>query len=177
MPETTVTDSSSTESYEPVLSWRVHPAGERKGLAILISILIAVLGMVASFWMANIYWGIFAIVLLFLSLEAFFLPSRFELSEKGIRLHKAFSHMERPWGHFRRMSIDSSGVTLSPFRKRNWLDSYRATRLTFAYGGAQVDPAPQEIYDFILGRIDTEAVLIEGLAQAGATSENKTEND
>ena len=169
MVENKVTDSTSAPSDDPILAWRVHPAQERKGLAILIAILIVVLGLFASVWMANIYWGIFAIVLLFLSLEAFYLPSRFELSEKGVKLHKVFSHMERPWTHFRRVSVDRSGISLSPFRKRNWLESYRAMRLTYVYGGRQVDPAPEQIHEFIFGQIDREAVVVEGLEPSGDT--------
>lgn len=150
---------------EPVLAWGIHPASERKGMAVMIVALIAFLGVLTSLWMANIYWGIFAIVLLFLSLEAFFLPSRFELSEKGVRVYKAFSKVDRPWNHYRRVSSDQTGITLSPFRRRNWLEAYRATRLGFRSGALQYDPSPEVVSEFILSHIDRETVLIEGLEQ------------
>jgi hypothetical protein len=169
MPEAreTIKGTEPKPSDTPILAWKIHPAAERKGMAIMIVFLIAFLGVVASLWMRNIYWGIFAIVLLFLSLEAFFLPSKYELSERGVRIHKAFSNADRPWNHYRRVSVDRTGITLSPFRGRNWLEAYRATRLGFQFGGRQRDPAPADIRALILDHIDRESVLIEGLDENG----------
>ncbi len=148
------------------LSWRVHPAAERKGVAILICCLIFVLGLLTTFWMANIYWGFFAFVLLFLSLEAFFLPSRFELGESGVTTAKVFStSIEKPWDYYRRVTFTRREITLSPFRRRNWLDNYRSTRLVFSRIDDPDAPGSERVQEYILQHIDHQKVIIEGLGK------------
>jgi len=155
-----MTDLEETKGES--LVWRVHPAGERKGVACGIGFVIVTLSALTASWMGNIYWGFLSFMLLFLSLEAFFLPSRFELSEKGIKVYKIFSSIEKPWSHYRRVTFDRLGITISPFRKRNWLDSYRATRLVFSRKHAPSEPDRKRVRDFILQHIDLERVSIEG---------------
>ncbi len=154
---------------EPVrMVWRVHPAAERRGVALLVISLILILSILAGFWMqGNFYWSLFAFVVLFLSLEAFFLPSRFELDASGVTVKKPFSRVVRPWDHFRRVGFDRVGITLSPFRRRHWLDSYRSVRLRLsrASGG----PTPAEVRGFILAHVDTASVRIEGAEDSRAT--------
>jgi hypothetical protein len=124
------------------------------------------LSALAAMWMEGAYWGLFAFGVLFLSLEAFFLPSSFELSEEGVAVRKSFSRVERPWGHFRRVVFDPVGVTLSPFARRHWLEAYRGTRLRFARPAAgRETPAPEEVWRFILAHIDLEEVQVVGLPE------------
>lgn len=181
------------------LGWRVHPAAERPTTGILVLAAILVLSFLAGLWMGGPYWGAFAFVVLFLSLEAFFLPGSFELSEQGVVVKKPFSRAERPWEHFRRVVFDRAGVTLSPFARRSWLETYRALRLRYptraaaarrgpsggetramgAAGDAQAEgvavPAPEEIQAFILAQIDREKVAVVGLADGNAEGEDKGE--
>ncbi len=148
------------------LAWRVHPAAERRGTGIAVLALMITLSALAAMWMEGAYWGLFAFGVLFLSLEAFFLPARFELSEEGVTVRKAFSRVERPWGQFRRVIFDPVGVTLSPFARRHWLEAYRGTRLRFARPAAGRDtPAPEEVRRFILAHIDLEEVRVVGLPE------------
>ncbi len=147
------------------LAWRVHPAADRLGLGIVVFGLIVALSVLVGFWMEGIYWSFFAFAVLFLSLEAFFLPSRFELTADGVTVHKPFSNMTRPWDHFRRVVFDPVGVTLSPFARRHWLESYRAVRLRFGTPerGEGSDPTREEVRRFVIEHVDPERVHIEGL--------------
>lgn len=144
--------------------WRVHPAAERRGVAAAVFGMVLVLSVLAAFWMEGVYWGLFAFAVLFLSLEAFFLPCRFELTEEGVVVRKPFASVSRPWGHFRRVIFDRVGVTLSPFGRRHWLESYRAIRLRFKTGkAAGGEPTRQQVRDYVLAHIDAQQVGVEGL--------------
>ena len=146
--------------------WRVHPAAERPRMGLLVALLVVVLSILAGLWMKQVFWSLFAMMVLFLSLEAFFLPSRFELGADGVAVKKPFSRLTRPWSYFRRVTFDEAGASLSPFAQRRWIEPYRAIRLTY---GAAGDSAA--VRDFILAQIDREKVGIEGL---GVTPEEKS---
>lgn len=81
-------------------------------------------------------WGAFGAVLILLSLEGFFLPTRYEISERAISVRRTFSRSEREWGTIRRVYEDAHGVTLSPFAGRHVLEPYRAIRVLFDGGDA-----------------------------------------
>jgi len=153
------------EASAPVpeaIAWRVHPALERPGLGALILALVVVLSVLIGLWMEGPYWSVFAFGVLFLSLEAFFLPSRFELGAQGVVVRKPFSQASRPWDQFRRVVFDPVGVTLSPFSRRHWLDPYRSVRLRFGCGRDRSQGADQEgVRRFILAHLDAERVVIE----------------
>jgi hypothetical protein len=96
-------------------------------LVIVVSILLAT-------WMRSPFWGIFAAGALFLSLEAFFLPTRYEIGPEGISVRKVFSRTTVEWQRVRRVYEDRNGLTLSPFRRRSFMEPYRATRVLFDGG-------------------------------------------
>ncbi len=151
------------------LAWRVHPAGERPGLGALILALIVGCSVLVGIWMGGAYWGVFAFGVLFLSLEAFFLPSRFELDAQGVVVHKPFSQASRPWNQFRRVVFDPFGVTLSPYSRRNWLDPYRSVRLRFPGGGrASAGPDREQVRRFVLAHVDAAQVTVEDFEQKAA---------
>lgn len=147
------------------LTWRVHPAAERPALALVVGALILLLGVLAGVWMGSPYWGVFATVVLLLSLEAFFLPASFELSESGVRVRKPFSQVERPWDAFRRVVFDPAGVTLSPFAERRWIEPYRALRLRYRTGSsAGEDDLPARVRECLLAHCDPQRVRMVGLS-------------
>jgi hypothetical protein len=147
-----------------VLAWRVHPAAERWGLAVGISAMILALSVLTALWMQTAYWGIFAGLVLFLSLEGFYLPSRFQLGTEGVEVRKPFSRVVREWGTFRSAWFDRVGVTLSPFGRRHWLEPYRGIRLRYGVGPAA--PRRAEVQRFLLAHLDLEQVTLGGLSAA-----------
>lgn len=148
---------------EPVtaeIAWRVHPAAERKGMAAFVLGLILLLSVLAAAWMRGAYWGLFAFGVLFLSLESFFLASRYALGPEGVRVERAFSKSERPWSAFHSAWFDGLGVTLSPFGRRHWLETYRALRVR--YGRPPAAPSREAVNAYLLAHLDPAQVQFHG---------------
>ncbi|MCC7141825.1 MAG: hypothetical protein IT349_06945 [Candidatus Eisenbacteria bacterium] len=104
-------------------------------MAVLVAILIIATGL--GVLTASSFWGVFGAVVLFLSLEGFYFPTRYELSAEGVSVARMSSRSVRPWDTFRRVYQDRAGLTLSPYRGRRFMEPYRAIRLLFD-GGDQV---------------------------------------
>ncbi len=122
-------------SDEPEVVWRSHPFRERRGAGLLVLGVLLILAAGLAITTASGFWGIFGFVVLFLSLEGFFLPTRYQLDGDGVKVARALgSRTTRPWSSFRRVEVDSRGMTLSPYRDRSWLEPYRAVRLLFDGG-------------------------------------------
>ena len=81
--------------------------------------------------MRSWFWGAFASGILFLSLESFFLPTHYELGEMELSVRRAFSSSRNGWATFRRIYRDRHGLTVSPYRRRTFLEPYRAQRILF----------------------------------------------
>lgn len=111
------------------MAWTVHPVKERPRLGFLVVGIILAMSVGSWFWTKSAFWPLFCFLVLFLSLESFFFPTRFELEEGKLIVHRRFSHSEREWSIFRRCQIDRDGMTLSPYRKPNFMDGYRSIRL------------------------------------------------
>lgn len=120
------------------LVWVSHPLLRRRGLGTLVGLGMAVAALALGFWTRSLLWGVFSAGVLFLSLESFFLPSRYEAGVSELVVQKAFSTGRTPWATFRRVYEDRHGLTLSPYRRRTFLEPYRSTRLLFDGGEAAV---------------------------------------
>jgi hypothetical protein len=128
---------------EAALAWVSHPARSRPARGLVLGGLLVLLGVLLGFWMRSVFWGVFAAGVLFLSLESFFLPTRYELGEQELSVRRLFSASRNPWGSFRRVYRDRHGLTLSPFRRRTFLEPYRAQRLLF--DGADAEAVCAEV--------------------------------
>ncbi|MBM3316223.1 MAG: hypothetical protein FJY75_00050 [Candidatus Eisenbacteria bacterium] len=159
-------ESAQQAREEPAgLDWRTHPAAERRGVAAGVTLLMLAMAVLTGFWMGGAYWGVFAFLVLFLSLESFFLPTTYELRAAGIIVRKPFSRAERSWDAFRSAWCDGYGVTLSPFARRHWLESYRGIRLRLPARGG---PGAEELRSWLRERLDPERVEFHGLkSEAG----------
>lgn len=114
---------------EAALEWTVHPFRGRRGLGWTVLAAIGLLSVGAGLLGRAWFWGIFSFVVLFLSVESFYFPTRFALSAEKLVVVRRFSRSEREWGAFRRCLVDPRGITLSPFSRSSWLEAYRAIRL------------------------------------------------
>jgi hypothetical protein len=70
-----------------------------------------------------------AFAILFLSLSAYFLPTRYRIDGDGVEVATAFGRTSRPWSGLATYVADARGVSLSPYRRASWLDAYRGVRL------------------------------------------------
>lgn len=114
---------------EMTLEWTVHPVRERPRLGVLVFGIILAMSAGAWFWTKSVFWPLFAFLVLFLSLESFYFPTRFLLDEGKLTVFRRFSRSEREWTIFRRCQLDRDGMTLSPYRKPTFMDGYRSIRL------------------------------------------------
>lgn len=133
-----------------LLSWSSHPARRRPGQGLAVLLLILILAVASGLWSRSIGWGVFAGLVLTLSLESFFFPTHYELAEMGPRIRRTFSRSAREWPQFRRVFEDRHGLTLSPFRGRRWLEPYRALRLLFDGGD------PERICELVRGKVSAD---------------------
>ena len=113
------------------LEWRSHPFGERPVLGAIVLAGIVAFSIAAGVWGKAWFWSGFCFAVLFLSLESFYFPTRFIMSEEKLVVIRRFSRSEREWKVFRRCMVDRQGITLSPFIKSNLLEAYRAIRLRY----------------------------------------------
>lgn len=138
------------------LDWTVHPFQQRRALGVWVLIVIIAASLLASVWARGWFWGVFSFLVLFLSLESFYFPTRFHLDEGKLVVFRRFSRSEREWGIFRRCYLDPDGLILSPFRKSTWLEEYRAIRLRFGRGNRD------EVIAYVRGRLTPDVDWIEG---------------
>jgi hypothetical protein len=141
---------------EDPLDWTVHPFRNRPGMGWGILILILGMSTGAVLYAGSVFWGIFCFAVLFLSLESFYFPTRFVLTPEKLMVSRRFSRSEREWRIFRRCYADPVGLTLSPFTRSNWLESYRSIRLRFgtdnrdrvvAYVRDRLEPSAEWVFD------------------------------
>ncbi len=98
------------------LRWTAHPFRERRGAAILGLILIASVT-AASYWASGgLVWGYLAAPVLLVSLNRFFMPSRYEMDEAGITARYPFTTCRREWQDVERWASDDHGAILLPKR-------------------------------------------------------------
>jgi hypothetical protein len=122
----------------PPLEWTVHPFCERRRFGVIILVVIGAVSVLCALWARGVFWGLFSFAVLFLSLESFYFPTRFVLEERKLTVIRRFSRSEREWGLFRRCYADGGGLTLSPFTRSSWLETYRAIRIRFDRGNREM---------------------------------------
>lgn len=117
------------EQPEP-FTWRAHPARRRPVAAVFAAgVIVAVAAACAL--STNIYWGVLAFVLLVLSLQRFFFPSRFTIDEQGVTARYLLGTKSYGWSEIRRFCHDCHGVHLSTRGRPSRLDGYRGMQLLF----------------------------------------------
>jgi hypothetical protein len=121
-------DALTQERADEVV-WRIWPARQRPLTAIVLIAGALVLGVLVSRGTQDKVLGIAAPVFVLASLSSFLLPTEYRLTREAIEVKSLGVVRSRPWSEMRRFEEDRSGVFLSPFEKRSWLDAYRGVRL------------------------------------------------
>jgi hypothetical protein len=130
-----------------MISWKVHRAKETpKKTLLVIIVLFIFLVYVAIFFGPP--WVILAAVILFASLNAYFLPTTYTLNDTAIIIDKKLFKNKLEWSRFRKYYITTTGIVLSPFTKRSFLDNFRGVHLLMPKENTE------EILNFIKKKLD-----------------------
>jgi hypothetical protein len=97
-----------------------------------------------------VFWGLFAVAILFASLHTYFSRTTYRLDDEQVIVKSSVGTVARKWGLFKRHYVDKKGVTLSPFAKPSRLEPFRSTRLL--YGGNR-----DAVVAFVSARINRDA--------------------
>lgn len=120
------------------LTWTAWPARERPLAAAVLVVAAVVLGMLVERGTDDRFLGIAAPAFVLASLSSFLLPTSYRLTKESVEVRSLGVARARPWTEMRRMTVDRTGVFLSPFERRSWLEAYRGVRLLFGGNRDQV---------------------------------------
>jgi hypothetical protein len=79
-----------------------------------------------------VFYGVLALALLLVLLGPYFLPCRFEISQRGVKKRFFLFNRDRPWSEYKRYVPRKDGVFLSTFPAPSRLDSFRGDFLRFS---------------------------------------------
>ncbi len=114
------------------LVWVSCPMKERPKAGVALIFIMVTASFIASVVMGNIWWGIVAMALLFLSMWTFFLPIEYTLNSAGAFKKSIFGLEERKWKEVRSIVPDANGVLLSPFKESTRLAKFRGLGIQFS---------------------------------------------
>ncbi len=127
------------------LVWVSCPIKERPKAGVALISIMLISSFIASVVMGNIWWGVVALALLFLSMWTFFLPIEYTLNSAGAFKKSIFALEERKWKEVRSIVPDVNGVLLSPFKEPTRLAKFRGL-------GIQFSGNREEVLEFIRAR-------------------------
>jgi hypothetical protein len=120
------------------LTWSVWPARERPIAAAVLLGASFVLGILVEQGTHDRVLSVAAPLFVLVSVSSFLLPTSYRLFAEGFEVRSLGMVRSRPWTEMRRFEADATGVFLSPFERKNWLDAYRGARLVFGGNRDQV---------------------------------------
>jgi energy-coupling factor transporter transmembrane protein EcfT len=137
------------------ISWQVHKAKESL-VKTIFTLIIIILFIVFIFFFGKEYrilWIILSLIVLFATLNAYFLPTTYTITDTEIIIDKKLFINKLEWSRFRKYYLTTTGIVLSPFTKRNFLDNFRGVHLLLPKEN------PQEIINFIKNKLDKKEDL------------------
>lgn len=111
-------------------SWEVCPwrTAKLKGLLVISAILLVSFAVLAY---AGPVLAAFATVILAGSVGPFYVTTRYRLTPDHVEVRSPFQRLVRPWSGFKQAHLGKGGVSLNPYSKRHFLESYRSVVLRF----------------------------------------------
>jgi len=110
------------------VSWKIHKAKENPTKTIVASLFLLIVVLFFLFFY-GLLWAFIAILIFCISLNGYFLPITYTMTDKAIIINKKIYKYEREWQIFRKYYLTSNGLVLSPFSKKNFLDNFRGLHL------------------------------------------------
>ena len=110
------------------LSWSVHRAAESPRKTTVAVVFIAAFVAFTAVVFGPVL-AVLAVVILFVALNAYFLPITYTFTDSGIAIDKQLFKARYEWKQFRRWFRTTGGIVLSPFSSRSYLDNFRGVHL------------------------------------------------
>jgi len=139
------------ETASDKLTWSVRPCTMNWFKFGLVSAVILGFGFVVQLAFGDVFMAVISIAVLVGSLHSYFFETSYSLSPEGIEVRGVFGTQKKPWTGFKSFWVDRTGLSLSPFARRSWLEHYRGVRLLF--GGNR-----DEVVGYVTGRLGKEAM-------------------
>jgi hypothetical protein len=151
-----VSDGPAAAEVEPIvrLSWVAWPLRERPVVGGLVFLAVVATSLLAAVVGGHVLFGAIAGLILLGSLNPFFSPTTFRLSDEEVVAVRGPVRKARRWRDVRACFVDRRGATLSPFAGRAWLEPYRGIRLLFSGNR-------EEVVAFLRTRLDEEVTVVE----------------
>jgi len=116
------------------LTWTAWPARDRPLAAVVLVGASVILGVLVAKETQDGVLGVAAPLIVLASLSSFLFPTHYRLTDDAVEVRSIGVARVRPWSEMKRMTVDRTGVFLSPFAGRHWLEAYRGMRLLFGTG-------------------------------------------
>jgi hypothetical protein len=113
------------------LQWTVHPLRQRPADGALAAAIISLVAWAVLVSLHSLWLTVLAVVILAIATAAFWLPTSYELNQRGATEKRMGRARFRNWTDFRRVTIGDRGALLSPFNRAHWLERYRGIVLVF----------------------------------------------
>lgn len=113
------------------LSWRVHPARERVKATLFATVVILTIAVAIYVSFRSVGWSLIALLVLVMSLNRFFFPSRFTIDHEGITACYPLRRQRCAWENVRRFLHDRNGGYLSTRHGSSRLDAFRGMHVLF----------------------------------------------
>jgi len=120
------------------LTWTAWPARKRPLAALVLVGSAIVLGALVGKGTKDAVLAVAAPTFVLASLASFLFPTVYRLTKDSVEVRSLGVARVRPWTEMRRVTVDRTGVFLSPFERRSWLEAYRGVRLLFGGNRDQV---------------------------------------
>lgn len=157
--EKKVTSGESVEIPETeLLSWTTHPVRRRPLVSALVTVFILVISMFVFYIMESKAFSVLALVVMFMSLAKFYMPTGYRFTDKKIVIKTTIQTINRPWSMYRTYYPDKNGVLLSPFVRPSRLENFRGVYIMFA---GNKDAVMKIVKEQIEKRQDAEQVSVD----------------
>jgi hypothetical protein len=121
-----------------MFEWTVHPFMESPKKAV-ISILAPVLvPFLVYLWMREWLWVGLAMLLIISSEFPFFIKTRYRMDGTGVTQKRGGVIQFRSWEQIKSFYPDKTGVLISPFLNKTWLENFRGLYLQYGRHREQV---------------------------------------
>ena len=122
----------------PEIEWAVHLLKENvlKSTLLILFLILICIAVYLAFQIP--FYAFLSVVILFGSLNTFFLPVKYSLYPDKVMIYFPFSKRSKPWTDFKSYYIDKRGILLSPFPNPSRLENYRGIYIRFGNNKAEV---------------------------------------